>query len=182
MVTRFPMLARMTRVVLGILVAVAMVACGSGGGDTDHDGDRRDAESFKKEMDAFAEKSLPALQSSVKGTWKGLQAHFYSQGGNFGLWQYTARGQVASPPGSRQDVLERAAATLTDQGMEVETSDDGVHGTLGDIAVDVEPALDADVESVSHLNVTLRSIEPLDSAEDYAEDVPPTDYAAAYLR
>lgn len=182
MVTRDPMLARMTRVLLGILLAVAVSACTSGDGDTNHDGERRDAKAFKKEMDGFAEESLPALQSSVKGTWKGLQAHFYSQGGNWGLWQYTARGQVASPPGTRKDVLQRAAATLTEHGMEVETSDDGVYGTLDNIAVDIEPALDADVESVSYLSVTIRSIEPLDSQDDYAEDAPTADYAAEYLR
>lgn len=181
MVTAVPMLTRMTRLVLGILLAVAVSACTGDGVDPNRDGERRDAEAFKQEMDGFAQESLPALESSVKGTWKGLQAHFYSQGGRFGLWHYTAGGQVLSPPGTREDILDRAAATLTEQGMEVDQSPDGVHGTKGNIAVDIEPALDADVETVSVLRVTIRSAEPLDSVDDYADDAPPTDYAA-YLR
>ena len=181
MVTAVPMLTGMTRFVLGILLAVAVTACSGTDGDPNNDGSRRDAAAFKKDMDDFAERSLPALRSSVEGTWKGLSAHFYSQGGDFGLWQYTAQGRVVSPPGTREEVLGRAAATLEDQGMQVETDEDGVHGTVGNIAVDIEPSLDADVETVSELTITYRSIEPLDSEGDYAEDTPPHDYAAAYL-
>ena len=172
------MLTRMTRFVLGMLLAVAVTACSGTDGDANNDGTSRDAAASKKEMDAFAETSLPELQSSVKGTWRGLQAHFYSQGGDFGLWQYTAKGVVVSPPGTREEVLGRAAETLAEQGMRVETDEDGVHGTRGNIAVDIEPALDADVEAVSKLNVTYRSIDPLDSEGDYAEDAPPVDYVA----
>jgi hypothetical protein len=175
-VTGVPMLATMTRLVLAILLAVAVTACSGTEGDPNNDGSRRDAEAFKKRMDDFAGESLPALQSSVDGEWRGLQAHFYSQGGDFGLWQYTARGRVVSPPGTREEVLDRAARTLAETGMEVEADEDGVHGTLDNIAVDIEPALDTDVDSVSELNVTFRSLEPLDSAGDYAEEAPTTDY------
>jgi hypothetical protein len=177
---------RMTRTVLGLL-ALALVlpltlsACGTGddpdpGADGTTEAGARDAAAFKQEMDGFAADALPALQSSVKGTWKGFEAHFYSQGGDFGLWQYTAAGAVQRPPGTREEVLDRAAAVLTEQGMEVDVTTERARGTRGNLSVLVQPTLDADVETVSGLDVTFSSIEPLDSEGDYAEDAPTTPY------
>lgn len=168
---------RMTRVLLLVLLVVLASACASAETTRGEDGRRNDAEAFKQEMDAFARDTLPLLQEEVGGDWEGFIASFVEKGGNTGQWEYTAGGRATAPPGSAEQVLDKAEAVLRDQGMEVTRPDvmADITATKGNIAVQVTRALDSDVDSVSALRVTFSSFDRLSSSDGYAEDAGETD-------
>ncbi len=170
----------MTRMVLGLIAVLVLSSCSVGDSAPDEPA-ADDAKAFKSEMDEFAKALLPDLQAALGGAeLKGMEARFYEPGGNFGQWSYEAGGVFVEPPGTAEEVLDSVEAVLVQQGMEMErpAGSQDISATKGNIAVLVQRALEADVESVSGLNVTIASIHRLESNDDFAEDAEPVDYLA----
>jgi hypothetical protein len=167
----------MTRVLIAVLLLAVTTACAGGDTTRGEDGQRNDAEAFKQEMDAFTRDTLPLLEDALGGEWAGFVASFVEKGGNTGQWEYAAEGTVSAPRGTAEQVLDRVATVLREQGMEV-TRDHlvaDVAATRDNISVQVTRALDSDVESVSALRISFSSFDRLASSDDYAEDTRPTD-------
>lgn len=166
----------MTRILLAVLFAAMATACTSGT-STDPGGGDNDAEAFKTQMDAFVRETLPRLQAEVGGTWGGYTAKFYEKGGNTGQWEYTAGGGTSRPPGTGKVVLDKVEAVLREQGMEITrpgiTSD--IAARKGNISVQVSRGLEADITSVSVLNVDFSSFDRLTSADGFAENAGTTE-------
>lgn len=166
----------MTRIMIVVLVAMlgaSSTACAPGGSTNNSQrGAANDAEAFKTEMDAFARATLPKLEREVGGEWGGFTGRFFEKGGNTGQWEYTASGGTSQPPGTADEVLDNVEAVLTEQGMKITRPDviSDITGRKGNIAVQVTRALDADVESVSTLQVTFSSFDRLKSSNDFAEN------------
>jgi hypothetical protein len=168
----------MTRLLLAVLFAALATACTNGTAtDPGSESGDVDAEAFKTELDAFARETLPKLEAEVGGQWQGFSGHFLEKGGNTGRWEYTADGGTSKPPGTGEEVLDRVEAVLVAHGMTITRPDviADITGRKGNIAVQVTRALDADVESVSALNVTFSSFDRLTSSDDFAEDAGSTE-------
>lgn len=169
---------RMTRVLLFVALCALVVACSRG--PEAEPGGPLDAETFKVEMDAFAQETLPMLTSEIGGEWGGYQARFFQQGGSMGSWEYAANGGTSRPPGTAKEVLDKAEAVLREQGMEItrpgEIAD--IAARKGNISVLVQRGLESDDESVSSLRVEFSSFDLLSSHDDFAENAPAEDYLA----
>ncbi|MBA3781764.1 hypothetical protein [Nocardioides sp. InS609-2] len=173
----------MTRMVLGLIAILVLSSCSPGDSDSAEPA-ADDAKTFKAEMDQFASALLPELQAALgDAELKGMQAKFYEPGGNFGQWSYEAGGEFIEPPGTAEDVLDSVEEVLAQQGMEIErpAGSQDISAMKGNIGVLVQRALEADVETVSGLNVRISSIDRLKSGDDFAEDAEPEDYLA-YLK
>ena len=168
----------MTRVALGLVVALLLSACSFGEGS--EAGGENDAETFKATMDELARELLPDLQRSLgDAELLGMEATFYEPGGSFGVWKYTADGVFADPAGTPEKVLEKVSGVLADHGLEV-TPDDGsgLAGRRDGVLVSVEAVSVDDPGAVRSLTITMVSDKGLSSRGDFAEDAEPEDYTA----
>lgn len=177
-----PTLARMTRMVLGVVVAILLCACATSGSGTSEESETDgppDARAAKAEMDAAAQAVLPALASKIGGQVSGLQAHFTERGG-FGIWDYAADGHITKPPGTMARALDAAEGALTSEGYAVERDDaqKRVTGTLGNVRIAVEAGLLSDDQVVSSLNVRFGIIGAVSDGDDFAGSAPAEDYLA----
>lgn len=169
----------MTRVALGLVVALLLSACSFGEGS--EPGGDHDAEAFKATMDDLARELLPDLQRSLGGAeLMGMEASFYEPGGSFGVWKYTADGVFADPAGTPEKVLEKVSGVLSEHGLEVTPDDDGggLAGRRDGVLVGVEAVSVDDPATVRSLTITMVSDNGLSSRDDFAEDAPPEDYTA----
>lgn len=180
-----PTLARMTRMVLGVVLAILLTACSTSGSGTPEESEadgQPDARAAKAEMDAAARTALPALASKIGGQLSGLQAHFTERGA-FGIWDYSADGHIAEPPGTMARALDAAEGALTSEGYSVERDDaqKRVIGTLGNVRVAVEAGLLTDDRVVSTLNLRFGIVGAVSDGDGFAESAPTEDYLA-YLK
>ena len=118
-----PRVARMTRLLLGIVAAVLLSSCSSTDGSPSGDSaDQLDAAAFKQEMDAKARSLLPDLVAALGGELGGMQATFYERGG-FGIYDYTASGVLSGPRGTVAAKLDAATEVLEQHDYAIERDD-----------------------------------------------------------
>jgi hypothetical protein len=166
----------MSRIVIGLIVALALCSCTSADGNGKA-ADDVDAKSAKAEMDAEAQALLPDLTKEVGGELVGMKAGFYERSG-FGMWDYEADGSIVRPPGTMATALDTTASVLTQHDFSVARDDDQkrVTGEKGNVSVIVQAALLTDDAEVSSLQVSMGTIDPARAGDEFAASAPREDY------
>lgn len=174
-----PRVSHMTRSLLIVLLAVPLAAFGACSVRPASEGGDPSTKVVKAEVDAAAQKILPALATSVGGRLVGMQATFHERSG-FGIWDYGADGSLLKPPGSMATVLDVVASTLGDNEFTVtrDAEEKRVTGERGNVSVILQAGLLSDDAKVSSLQVSLGSIRPTSEGDDFAESAPAEDYLA----